>query len=278
MMETESSLDQAASNPLFDKSLVNDSTTETRRKVRLRRRDLVVLVVLSLLALIWLAQRVLREEAPEPTVDLLPSIQFEQVLIQLKQQDSDKLHVEDFAVDDRMIQQLENYPNLETIILDQGEVTDPSLVVLESMPKLKHLRLRLSPISDEGFKTLGKCRSLWFINLPHATCTAKGVAELSTIPELRQLRLGSPNLGNEVTRQIATLKTLRGVHLVDVPVTDEGLKTLATLPYLESLYLDNSAVTEVGWRWLYANHPELHVHVNQKHNDYDPKYHKHHDK
>jgi hypothetical protein len=83
-------------------------------------------------------------------------------------------------------------------------------------------------------------------------------------------------LGNEVTREIATLPSLRVIHLIGVPVTDEGLKTLAEMPYLESLYLDDCAVTEAGWDWLFREHPHLHVHVNQAHHDRDPKRHEHH--
>ena len=163
------------------------------------------------------------------------------------------------------------------MIVDQGKITDDGIVNLPSFPKLQQVRLRFSPITDAGMATLAQCKSLWYVNLPHAKCTAKGVLMLKSIPELRQLRIASPNLGNEVTRDIAEIKSLRGVHLIDIAVNNDGLKALASLPYLESLYLDNSLVTESGWRWLYTNYPQIHVHVNQKHKDYDPKSHKHHD-
>ncbi|TWU39656.1 leucine-rich repeat domain-containing protein [Novipirellula artificiosorum] len=244
-------------------------------KQRRRRAMLVALLAVSFVGTVVYAWKNNGEPAPV-TIDLAPEIKFERLLFRLKMEHNKKLHIEDFIVTDDMLKQLEAYPEFETVILDQGQVSDASMKVLCSLPNLQHLRLRLSPISDEGLKTLGGCQSLWFLNLPHSLCTSAGVAELKAIPQLRQLRLGSRNLSNEVTRDIATLKTLRGIHLIDVPVTDEGLKTLTTLPYLESLYLDNSAVTEIGWQWLYANHPQLHVHVNQRHNDYDPKAHNHH--
>ncbi|TWT82086.1 hypothetical protein CA13_35460 [Planctomycetes bacterium CA13] len=242
-----------------------------------RRRRFVLVVLLAICffgALAWTHNSLIETEIVEK-VELLPSVKLKQQLLRVKREKSKQLHIDSFVVSDEMLQQIADHPDLETVILDQGRITNEGLAVLQSLPKLQHLRLRLSPIGDDGMVTLSGCKSLWFLNLPHSVCTTKGVAALKAIPELRQLRLGSSNLGNEVTREIAELKTLRGVHLIDIAISDEGLKTLTTLPYLESLYLDNSAVTESGWRWLYTQHPELHVHVNQLHHDYDPKYHKH---
>jgi hypothetical protein len=54
------------------------------------------------------------------------------------------------------------------------------------------------------------------------------------------------------------------------------LKTLAAMKQLESLYLDDCAVTEAGWNWLFREHPDLHIHVDQNHLDRDPSAHKHH--
>ena len=79
----------------------------------------------------------------------------------------------------------------------------------------------------------------------------------------------------DLSRAVATLSPLRVVHLINVPVTDEGLKELSKLPHLESLYLDGPRVTEAGWEWLFENHPELHVHINQRHHDRDPRHHYH---
>lgn len=193
-----------------------------------------------------------------------------------KKERSEKLQAS-FEVNDPLIRStLAEMDWLETLILDQGVVTDESMKAIAALPNLGHLRLRLSPISDAGLKRLTGCENLWLLNLPHANCTAEGVASLASLPRLRQLRLGCPNLGNDVTRAIASITTLRSVHLIGVPVTDEGLRTLATMPHLESLYLDDSAVTAAGWEWLFREQPHLHVHVNQRHLDRDPKAHTHH--
>ncbi|MCM2371663.1 leucine-rich repeat domain-containing protein [Aporhodopirellula aestuarii] len=167
------------------------------------------------------------------------------------------------------------FAKLDTVLIDQGVVTDQGLAVIAQLPDLEHLRLRLSPITDEGIRSLAGCDKLWLLNLPHCRVSSAGIRSLKKLPKLKQLRLGSPNLNNECCRAIAELTTLRGLHLIGVPVTDEGIKVLTTLPRLESLYLDDSAITESGWSWLFRNHPQLHVHVNQKHHDRDPHAHVH---
>ena len=113
------------------------------------------------------------------------------------------------------------------------------------------------------------------MNLPHSRLTEKGIRSLSALPKLRQLRVGSTLLGNDIGRALLEVKSLRGVHLIGVPLSDEGLKVIVQLPHLESLYLDDAAITESGWDWLFQNHPQLHVHINQRHHDRDPQHHKH---
>ena len=187
------------------------------------------------------------------------------------------LRITDFPADDQMMQQLRGVEGIDTVIVDQGVITDAGVAAIATMPHLTHLRLRLSPITDTGLRHLADCDSLWYLNLPHARCTAEGLESLSVLPALRQLRIGSPQLGDGTGGAIASITSLRGVHLIGVPLSDEGLKRMAELPNLESLYLDGSAVTNAGWQWLFRFHPQLHVHVDQHHHDRDPAAHSHHD-
>jgi hypothetical protein len=246
-----------------------------------RRRNHRLLVIACLLTAVFVftlswSRGVFRRDRGTEVLAIVNSALFEQQCSEVKKDELKKLHVSEFEVDDAMIPQISEFDWLETLIVDRGIVTDESMETIAKLPNLQHLRLRLSPIGDEGLKRLSTMQSLWYLNLPHAKCTAEGIGALSAIPRLRQLRLGSTELGNDVTREIATITSLRGVHLIGIAVTDEGLKTLAAMPHLESLYLDDSAVTEAGWDWLFREHPYLHVHIDQDHHDRDPKAHKHH--
>jgi len=215
---------------------------------------------------------VIVQEPVEP-----PGVRFEKLYQAALEGDDTKFHVTDFPVDDSMVSRIGELKKLDTLIIDEGIVTDDTIDLVAQLPKLRHLRLRLSPIGDAGLRQLTDCKELWFLNLPHASCTAEGVASLKSLKKLRQLRLGSKELDNQVANSLTLIRSLRGIHLIGVPITDEGLKKIAAMPYLESLYLDDSAVTEAGWAWLFREHPHLHVHIDQYHHDRDPKAHDHHD-
>ncbi len=263
----------------MDDSIENE--TPPAPKPVSKSRTQVTLAVASLFIITAIAYALLKK-SPEssPVVakkEPSPIERFDLLIAKIKKEREKTLVVTDYEVSDAMIPKIADFTELETVIFDKGTLTDRSMSVLAALPNLQHIRLRLSRITDEGLKELAKCRSLWYINLPHSNCTSKGIAELAAIPQLRQLRIASPQLGNSVAKELAKLKTLRGIHLIDVPITNEGLEQIVSLPILESLYLDNSEVDEKGWRWLYSEHPELHVHVDQAHLDYDPKAHPHHD-
>ncbi len=186
-----------------------------------------------------------------------------------------ELEIVDTEIDDSTFNQILELPWLETLIVDEGVLTDLSAEKLKSFERLRHLRLRMSPISDEGMMHISQIESLWYLNIPHAQCSEVGVSYLQKLPALRQLRLSSPDLGNAVANEIAAITTLRSLHLIGVPITDQGLRVIATLPNLQSLYLDDSMVSEDGWEWLFEEAPHLHVHVNQKHHDRDVDSHDH---
>ncbi|WP_404309212.1 leucine-rich repeat domain-containing protein [Neorhodopirellula lusitana] len=281
----------------------------TRRRQVFFAVGMIGLVVVSVVAYRWrkpIAEVVTIQE------DLSDSSKFDQIIKLIVEGEETRLYLPDFAVDQKMLERLpiemlvqekgkamalkaeadkeerppgkrtnfdkpawSDYPRIEAVLADQGVVTDEGLAVLAQLPDLEHLRLRLSPISDDGLKPLLNSDTLWLLNLPHSRLTKEGVESLAQLPKLRQLRLGSPHLGNDCSRRISKLTNLRGLHLIGVPVTDEGVKLICALPHLESLYLDDSAVTDAGWDWVFRNHPELHIHINQRHHDRDPKAHAH---
>ncbi len=195
----------------------------------------------------------------------------ESVLDQLQRgraSESDRVELYKRVVDDSELESLSPADVwLETLILDAGKIGDRGVAMISELPNLQHLRLRNSPVTDTGFRSLVACRSLRVLNLPQCDATPAGVRELAELPNLRNLRLGGKQLTSETADAVATIHSLRQVHLIDVPVDDRGLKLIASLPKLQSLYLDDSRVTPRGWDWLFDRFPDLHVHVNQQHLD-----------
>jgi hypothetical protein len=187
---------------------------------------------------------------------------------------TDSVEMISTPVTDQQLSQLDDAENLRVLVLDAGEVTDQGIAQIAKVSKLVHLRIRNSTLTDASLDDLAKLKNLRVLNLPQAKFSKEGVARLADLPNLRQLRLGGDGI-TDVSKSVAQITRLRSLHLINVPVTDDGLRALATMPNLESLYLDDSRVTEVGWNWLFVNHPELHVHVNQEHHDRDPNRHRH---
>ena len=252
------------------------SSYQSRRRRRCVQLGIACLLTAIFVGIVLWSRGFFEDPSRRQVLTIAPEALFEQLCDEVHELQLNKLHVSQFSVDDQLVSKIGHLDSIETLILDEGVVTDESIETIAGLPRLQHLRLRLSPISDRGLKLLSEAESLWYLNLPHAECTSEGIAALANLPRLRQLRLGSPNLSNEVTREIAKLDSLRGIHLIGVAVTDEGLKTLAAMPHLESIYLDDSAVTEAGWDWLFEEYPHLHVHIDQAHHDRDPKAHRHH--
>ncbi|TWU47085.1 leucine-rich repeat domain-containing protein [Rubripirellula reticaptiva] len=245
-----------------------------------RRRKMILLASLLAVALvgilIWTSMG-RGDSDDESKLAIAPAILFDDLCEKvLADPELSKVHVTEFEVDDSMVEKLAPLELVKTVIFDKGAVTDAAMPTIAALPQLQQLRLRLSPITDEGFRELSKSPTLMFLNLPQCECTSEGIKSLASMPRLRSLRVGSPHLTNESAREIAKIKTLRTIHLIKVPITDEGLKLLAEMPQLESLYLDDSSITEAGWAWLFDHHGNLHVHINQDHHDRDPQKHKHH--
>ena len=167
---------------------------------------------------------------------------------------------------------LRGLAGLHACLLRGGVAGDAEAEILATLPDVERLVLRGSPLSDQGFASLARCRSLRDLNVPQAACTAAGIEALATLPNLERLRLGGPNLaGPEVARALATLPQLESLHLIDVPIGDEGLAALAELATLENLYLDGAGVSDAAWGRYFEARPGVHVHVDQAHHDRDPR-------
>jgi hypothetical protein len=167
---------------------------------------------------------------------------------------------------------LRGLEGLEELILHAGVADDSRASVLATLPDIRRLVLRASPLGDAGFARLVACTTLRDLNVPQAGCTAAGIQALAGIESLRSLRLGGPQLeGKAVGEAVAHLAELRSLHLIDVPLGDEGLAAISRLPGLWNLYLDGAGVSDEAWAEYFQLHPDVHVHVDQAHHDRDPR-------
>jgi|GEM_PF-527258 len=193
---------------------------------------------------------------------------------EVKEGKTDDLVIADFPVTAADLEPLRGVAGVRRVILDHEDVTEDVLEIIARLPDVRQIRIRSTQITDRALGHLVDAKNLLSLNLPNGRITSAGIRSLMDGPRLRHLRIGGIE-DVDPSELFARLTSLRALHLIGVPVTDEGLKLLAAMPQLESLYLDDSKVTDAGWDWLFANHPELHVHIDQGHHDRDPQRHSH---
>lgn len=208
-----------------------------------------------------------------PVAELTDAQRFELLFAELAKSEETVARMDAITIDDAMLRRLITLDRLTTLQVKIESISLETVDLITRMPKLEQLHLRRAPITDEMLARIATSPTIWLLNLPAAVVTPSAIESLESMPMLRNLRLGIKDGTNRHARAVAKLKRLRTVHLIGISVSDDGLQALAALPQLESLYLDGSAVTEGGWTWLFQNHPQLHVHIDQKHHDRDPQKH-----
>lgn len=248
---------------------------ELQRDRRRRAYVIAFSLTIALVVLIWSAGRQWDDAVTTDDMRLSATAEFKLQCRRVRDGETTTLMMLDEAIDDEIFADAEGIDEVRIVQIDRGFLGDRSALRIAKLPHIEQVRLRYSPVGDEGLRALSKSNSIWLLNLPQAQCSSDGVASLSEMPSLRSLRLGSPRLSGDVARSIEKIQSLRTLHLIGIPITDDGLRRIAAMPRLESLYLDDTAVTDAGWRWLFKNHAHLHVHINQQHHDRDPNRHRH---
>lgn len=188
---------------------------------------------------------------------------------------AETIRLEAGDVSDAEIETLANVERLRVVRVRGGRLSGSAGRALASMPHLEQLHLRDVELDDETLEALAQSRSLWLLNLVGRGFSHAGIHRLAKLQMLRQLRLGMNGGDDRVAEAIARIRTLRSVHLIGAGTTGQGLRALAGLPQLQSLYLDDSKISDEDWTWLFDNHPQLHVHIDQGHHDRDPSRHQH---
>ena len=165
--------------------------------------------------------------------------------------------------------------NLETLILDGGGVEPVQISKLLVLTKLEHLRIRNCAVDDDGIDKLVNLKNLRIVNLPQAVFSNQSIAKLVELPKLQLLRFSSPNVDDQGMERLKHAKELRAIHLIRVKVTDKSVDSFCAIKSLESLYLDGSDLSDDGYSKILKKRPDIHLHVDQVHLDYDPNKHEH---
>jgi hypothetical protein len=130
--------------------------------------------------------------------------------------------------------------------LSRTAVTDADLVLLEWLPELEALDLRLTSVGDAGVAHLAGTKTLRFVNLFRTHLTDAGLPHLAGNAGLETLLVGGTQVTDDGLARLAAFPRLRKLSVFDTRVGDAGLEHLRRHSRLETLLLDKSKVTEAG--------------------------------
>lgn len=124
---------------------------------------------------------------------------------------------------------------------------DADLVQVGAFPKLKHLRLDGTKVTDRGLSSLAYLRHLQSLYLRGSSVTESGLAYVSQLPELKAMILDCPiSINQEGYAFLAQAPSLRFLDLRETPVTDSNLLRLSRSESLRELHVSGRNLTAAG--------------------------------
>lgn len=190
----------------------------------------------------------------------------------VRAQESHEIEIVGQVVSDDQVRELKGLNHLEVLKLQRGAISGRGVQTLAELPLLKQLVLRDSPLGNEDVRFLAVSKSLRIFNAPHTHIGDEGIVHLSRIEHLELLRLGSDQvISATALKALKQAEELRFLHLIGIPFADDALKALGEIETLESLYIDGGDFSDTALSALLRQRPGLHLHLNQKHHDSDPK-------
>jgi hypothetical protein len=190
----------------------------------------------------------------------------------VENEDEGEIYIENEPISDGQLRDAIHLSNLRSLRLHRGAITDEGLKTIANLPNLEELHLRESPITNAGAKTLTRFAALKIVNLPQSRIGDEGLKSLAQIVDLMMLRLGSDQgLSAAGLENLKKAKQLRFLHFINIPLQDDALVSLGEIETLESLYIDGASFSDEALSQLLKKRPGLHLHLDQRHHDSDPK-------
>jgi hypothetical protein len=140
----------------------------------------------------------------------------------------------DGQMTDAMLEEASRHENITTLKLGGSRnVSDAGLRFLSRLPRLRHLDVRGTAVTDRGLEVLRALRELQTFSLAWTNVTDAGVAHLSGCQRLRDVNLQGTSCGDGALRALAGMPGLCRLRTGN-SVTDAGLAVLEEIPIFKS--------------------------------------------
>lgn len=126
-------------------------------------------------------------------------------------------------------------------------VNDAELLELTRLPKLRHLDLSHTRITDEGLLHLKPCRSIERLDLFYAEqISDQGMNAIKEWNNLKHLDVRGTRIADGTLAIVSKLTGLESLDLANTAITDNGLDHLVSLTRLKHLALGRSRLSETA--------------------------------
>jgi len=150
------------------------------------------------------------------------------------------------------VQFLAGLHSLETLSLENSEVTNEGIAVLEHLPNLKVLSLRrCAKLNATGLENLKHVPNLERLMLLYTLTDNDGLAHVAQLKKLKVLDLrGCMQVGDAGLEKIQGLTNLVDLKLRSYNVTDAGMEYVGKLTKLRYLAMEDCGIGDEGMKHL----------------------------
>jgi hypothetical protein len=148
---------------------------------------------------------------------------------------------------------------VQSVILENTDVTDDQLRCLAGLTELTSVVLNGTSISDAGLAHLAKLPNLESLCLRSTKVSDAGLPHIAKLPNLAVLDLSRTRVTNAGLPRLANLKKLQWLVLQDDDLSDAGLAPFEKFPSLRRLTLKGTNVSNAGINRLKAANATISV-------------------
>ncbi len=149
---------------------------------------------------------------------------------------------------DAMISELTGQPHLETLRVNDTQITDRGCTAIGKLVSLRKLHADKNKITDVGLAELGSLRNLEELFLGSCQFDGSGFEHFENPLSLKRLDIDRSVLSDESGKWIGRFKNLETLYLYKTQVTDKWLANVGGLPNVTWFNLAESEISGQGFR------------------------------
>ncbi|MEZ6072837.1 MAG: hypothetical protein R3C10_21880 [Pirellulales bacterium] len=171
----------------------------------------------------------------------------------------ESLYLNESNISDSSLQYVQGLSGITMLTLRDNEISDAGLSHLTGLNRLETLGLSKNRIEGDGLQFLGgktKLRSLFLYDNP---INDVGLSHIANIPNLEMLGLSRTLITDNGTKHLVHLSKLKYLSLNCEAISDASIECLIKMPSLQELELSNTKITPDGFERLRKAIPSCNI-------------------